>query len=412
MNTIEFTHPNGFPWTQKTLNFLQEASYNDMKALVALCGCEASKSYILYGCQVSGTSISAGWVVIGNEIYSFAGGSGSAIGIQESRENATYQDETVRGVYISKKAVISATGTPISQFIRLKNIKDLLSGVPAATISEKGVIEIATNDEVYAGTRADLAVTPKSLKDGNYVRDNNYIHTDNNFTNTLKTKLSNIGNASETTPGLVERADTTEGQSGTDNVRFMTSYLTKLLINKLVKSASEAIEGLVKRASNSHADAGTNNALYMTPYLVKRMIDKLVPTASISTSGKVELSTLTEARSGTANKVITADILKVEIDRLISMMTSDNKVLYSGRYYWGDVDTENPEKITFPNVGTTNYVVQINVKSAYTGANMHIDNDLSYATSNYTTTSFDLSFREYAGQTQRITVEYTLIKIG
>ncbi len=412
MNTIEFTHPNGFPWTQKTLRFLQGASYDDMKALVALCGCEASKSYILNGCTLQNGTISAGWLIIGNEVYPFDGGTGSAIGIQESRENAEYRNGDVKGVYIVKKAVINSNGTPISQFVRLTNIKDLLSGVPNATTTAKGVIEIATTSEVVSGSSSNLAVTPKTLKDAGYPRDPNYNHTDNNFTSGHKSKLEGIGNASENKAGLAERANSTEGQSGTDNVRFMTSYLTKLIINKLVKPATETLAGLVRRATSSEANIGTNNTSFTTPKLVKQMIDLFVPTATTSKQGKVELSTLSEARSGTAGKVITADILKTEINRVISMISQNERILYSGTFYYGDITSEYPKRVTFPNVGTANYSVAIAFTTSKGGNEAHWDNDFSYVINDKTATSFGIALREYAGHTQRIYVDHTIVKKG
>lgn len=320
MHKIDFTKKGGFPLDQETLDFMQNHTYENMNALVALCGCEASKKYILYGCHVSGSSITSGWVVIGNEILYFAGGTGTAIAVTTDTTSVEFENGQTHGVYQYKKAVISATGTPISQFIRLTNIKDLLSGVPNATISAKGVIEIATNDEVYTGTRADLAVTPKSLKDGKYVRDNNYTHTDNNFTDNEKDKLGDIANATETKAGLAERANATEATGGVDNVRFMTSYLTKALINTIVKPATEALQGLVERANATEADAGSDNTRYMTPYLVKRIVDKnkvTVPVASTTQKGISEFSDITEARAGTTGKVITADILKVMLSEII-----------------------------------------------------------------------------------------------
>lgn len=70
-----------------------------------------------------------------------------------------------------------------------------------STESRAGLIEIATNNEVLAALSSVLAVTPASLLNflttGNYVQDANYVHTDNNFTNALLTKLNSIQTGAE-----------------------------------------------------------------------------------------------------------------------------------------------------------------------------------------------------------------------
>ncbi len=373
MHTIDFKKEGGFPLEQNTLDFMQEAQHAIMQALVALCGCEASKKYIIYGCHLSNNQVSAGWMIVNNEILYFAGGTGTAIAPTTDITNVVFENGETHGVYEYKKAVINSNGTPITQFIRLTNIKDLLSGVPVATTDQKGISELANTSETISGNRADLVVTPKGLKDAGYPRDPNYKHTDNNFTNGHKNKLDGIGNASDSKAGLAERANTTE------------------------------------------ADAGTNNICFMTPYLVKRQIDRnkiTIPTATIGQKGISELSTLDEARAGTPNKVITADILKAEINRVVAMINQNDRILYGGTFYYGDINTEYPKKITFPNVGTTNYNVAISFRTSWGGNEAHWDNDFSYVINDKTATSFGISLREYAGHTQRLYVDYTIIKRG
>lgn len=108
----------------------------------------------------------------------------------------------------------------------------LSQAVPNASTSERGKVELATNEEAQNGVDSDRAVTPTSLKsvtatdtraglielatnseavlgasnllgispatllyvltNGNYVQDDNYVHTDNNLTALLLAKLASI----------------------------------------------------------------------------------------------------------------------------------------------------------------------------------------------------------------------------
>ncbi len=109
MHTIDFTKQGGFPLEQNTLDFMQDGQHANMNALVALCGCEVKKKYIIYGCTVLGGRISAGWVVINNEVLYFDGGIGTAIASTTDISDVTFETGETHGVYQYKKAIINSS---------------------------------------------------------------------------------------------------------------------------------------------------------------------------------------------------------------------------------------------------------------------------------------------------------------
>lgn len=119
MHTIDFTQDGGFPLEQNGLNFMQQSYIEIMQGMIASYGCDPAKKYIIRGVVKSGSSITSGWVVIDNEVMPFTGGTGSAIGISEQKTSVEFEDKNVHAVFSKKTAVISSSGTPLAQFIRI-----------------------------------------------------------------------------------------------------------------------------------------------------------------------------------------------------------------------------------------------------------------------------------------------------
>ncbi len=120
MYTIDFTKDGGFPLEQNGLNFMQQSYIEIMQAVVWGYGCDYNKKYIIRGVTKSGSILHSGWVVINNEILRFEGGNGSSIGVHENKTSLKFENGTIHAVLNKKTAVISSSGTPIDQFIRLK----------------------------------------------------------------------------------------------------------------------------------------------------------------------------------------------------------------------------------------------------------------------------------------------------
>jgi len=81
--------------------------------------------------------------------------------------------------------------------------------------------------------------------------------------------------------------------------------------------------------------------------------------------------------------------------------------LAKGSVSFGDVADDRAITITFPNVGTTNYIVVGNLVSQ--SGNWNNDNDVLWIVAYKTTTSFALSLREVSKDIQNLRFEYVLI---
>lgn len=93
MNQLDFTYPNGFKFHQGILDFLQNS------VLLAANGAAsyAGNLAILSGCEVAGSNVSAGVVVIGGEILPFEAGTIDAkVIIFETVIDLPYEDATVQ----------------------------------------------------------------------------------------------------------------------------------------------------------------------------------------------------------------------------------------------------------------------------------------------------------------------------
>lgn len=84
--------------------------------------------------------------------------------------------------------------------------------------------------------------------------------------------------------------------------------------------------------------------------------------------------------------------------------------LYKGTYNVGDaVGSDSMQTVTFPTVGTNNYMVLGTFVS--TGGNYDNDNDVIWMIRDKQNASFKLTLREVAGQTQSLSFDYIIIPL-
>ena len=153
MKTINFDYTGGFPLEQPVLKRMQSATLLALEALVKQLGCADTGNYILSGCNVSGANITPGIMYIDGELCPFAGAVGDAttkIKKQTNTLTAPFENGTNPPVFIETVAVVNAAGTELQNFTKFF-----------------------------------------------YVQDANYVHTDNNFTAALLTKLNGIETGAE-----------------------------------------------------------------------------------------------------------------------------------------------------------------------------------------------------------------------
>lgn len=156
---------SGFPGTNKTLRFIQDAFREPLESLAKLAG----EKTILTGVVNTGGTVSQGFITYNGEIIPFqAGPYASTVTIIESIENVAYNtdanDDTILDSLPAYRTIYARCGTggsvifPYSDLSRLKTVKELSNFTLPANI----------------------------------VTDSNYVHTDANFTLALLNKLNGI----------------------------------------------------------------------------------------------------------------------------------------------------------------------------------------------------------------------------
>lgn len=161
---------SGFPMTNKTLRFLQDGFREPLGALAKLAG----EKTIVSGVAIADTAVGDGYIVFEGEIIPFLGGVlGNNVAIIEMIESVSYNTDADndsvldnRPAYRTRWATCDDTGIAVFAFSELKRLKTM------------------------------AALSDFELPNG-LVVDPNYVHTDNNFSNTLINKLNEIEAAAE-----------------------------------------------------------------------------------------------------------------------------------------------------------------------------------------------------------------------
>ena len=144
----------------------------------------------------------------------------------------------------------------MNTLLYLKNRLDNLNlTVNNASSTQRGIVELATPDEVETGTDTQRATTPEGVAQA------------------IAAGTSAAPNASTTVRGIAELATLAESRTGTDTVRTVTPAGARAAIDNRVPTASESTEGKVELASNAEAGNNANNSRVMTPQRTHQQID-------------------------------------------------------------------------------------------------------------------------------------------
>ncbi len=265
-----------------------------------------------------------GWELIGS-----SGGGGGG--------GHTIQDE---GSSVTTRTNLNFTGAGVTvtdDFANDQTDVDIPGGStdPASTTAQ-GIIEIATQGEVNAGTDAVRAVTPSTLAG------RTSSETQSGVIEIATQAETNAGTddaraltpaklagrtASTTQTGVVELATDAETQTGTDTTRAITPS------NLSARSATETRTGVAEIATQTETDTGTDDARIVTPLkaatrflakaggtltgfltlhadpssnlhaATKQYVDATAsagtPDATETTKGKAEIATQSETDTGT-----------------------------------------------------------------------------------------------------------------
>ena len=153
MKYTNFDYSGGFPFDQSIMKRMQLAYFEHLTAYAKQLGCADVGNFIIYGCQIDGENITPGMMYIDGEMCPFAGAVGTlATKIKKitTTTNAPFENGTNPPVFKETIAQVDATGTALSGYTRFY-----------------------------------------------FVNDDNYVHTDYNFTAALLAKLNGIAAGAE-----------------------------------------------------------------------------------------------------------------------------------------------------------------------------------------------------------------------
>jgi hypothetical protein len=128
---LDFTQLGGFPFTQYTLDFMQQSFRDCFSALANLIG----DKVIIQGCDVVGGSVSNGWISVGGEIMPFVGGIMPAtpqVSISETNSSRVFDNGATNNVYFTKQATIGTPGSfPFSDLVKLDKFVTVFENLAA-----------------------------------------------------------------------------------------------------------------------------------------------------------------------------------------------------------------------------------------------------------------------------------------
>jgi uncharacterized protein YukJ len=350
---------SGFPGTNKTLRFIQDAFKEPLGALAQMAG----EKTIITGVVTAGNEVSNGFITYQGEIIPFQGGTiADTVTIIEEFENANYNidanDDTILDSLPAYRTIYAMCGTGgidifnFSELTRLKTVKEL-----------------------------SQFTLPKNL-----VSDANYVHTDNNFTVALLNKLNQLNyTENNLTAALLNKLNQL---NYTDN-NFTVALLNKL--NQLNYTENNFTQALLNKLNQLNYTE--NN---FTQALLNKL-NQLNYTESNFTA--VLLDKLSNIEYG-AQKNVLPD--------WNNMANKPNVLTYlhKGNFYFTDFAGDKYHDITFNDVGTSNYMV---VGSLVSEGTWDADNDVIWTVKYKTATSFRLILSEVRGDNQTLSLDYMLI---
>lgn len=139
MNRGNFTAKDNFPVSTFTYDFLQKMSH--LAGNLAQLG---GQNYILSGCVMTGTTVSAGLIVINGEILPFEGGTKKAkITIQETVDTDHFNGIDYTESYIHRSAKFASNGEyNWSDFVRVLTNKELEEKINLITGDVPGTVKM------------------------------------------------------------------------------------------------------------------------------------------------------------------------------------------------------------------------------------------------------------------------------
>lgn len=263
---------------------------------------KGSTASALFALDFVMTNVPAGTVTVGNVGFTYSQATETAMGVLGIATTAEAQAGTIDTKIItplklaqvtateSRRGVIALATTTEAQALAPDATKALTVARlvdRTATTGRAGVVLLADNSQTQTGTDSTRAVTPASLASRT---------------------------ATDARAGIVELADNTETKTGTDTTRAVTpaglkstlagysvsththvasAIVSGTIDNARINQATSIVAGIVELADNTETQTGTDTVRAVTPAgLASR-------TANTDRAGIVELATSVETQTGT-----------------------------------------------------------------------------------------------------------------
>lgn len=130
MKKTNFTQAGGFPFTEATLDKMQVAYFEILKAMIGHFGLPDVGNFIISGCEIIGTNITSGIMYIDGDLCSFvstAGNASTKISKIETIEDAPFETSGDLPTYYDYVAMINNDGVALSSFERLPKVAELVN---------------------------------------------------------------------------------------------------------------------------------------------------------------------------------------------------------------------------------------------------------------------------------------------
>ena len=222
MAKINFSNTGGFPFKQYTLNKMQESMFDLFNSILNFIRVnETTGKFIISGCIASSGTISPGWMYIDGDLIKFEGASGNddtkflkAV----TAESVAFKNGENKPVYYTAVVQIDSSGTKLSDFTRLypvfdENYNHTDENFTTALLDKLNGIEAEAQKNVIPDFEEDDPESPK------------YIENKPNFLKVLKVGSANLGAiGSDTTTVINFDAISTNNYMVLGNIESINTY--------------------------------------------------------------------------------------------------------------------------------------------------------------------------------------------
>ncbi|WP_346237775.1 hypothetical protein ABDK00_001695 [Niabella insulamsoli] len=148
MDKLQLNNIGGLMAYQDVLAALQQYQSTAILQLLKAFG----DNVIINGCEIAGSVISPGVILLNGEVLPFAGGENlTHVAVQEVITQKPYKDGIERNLYVVRTAIPAAAGTLLTDFFRIDTIKQLTQKInkKSDSYSLNDSTTLATSKAVY-----------------------------------------------------------------------------------------------------------------------------------------------------------------------------------------------------------------------------------------------------------------------